>query len=579
MKWLILPLLALLVGVGLACSAGHGPVSTASQTPTATPATAADLPAGLVDFARQLDTTLATANVSQLAKSFTYQQWACLNGGSPPGAGPQCAPASPGVGGPGITLGVDGSEGDILDAESLTRYLADWTRNVPADGGSDIYGSGFPRVAAIAKMSPGALGSSVYGADVYAIITTKIAPPSLNQPAAQRTVLMFYAVEAPEGWLIPALLVTQVYFLDQNSEETQRTFTSWSRWLDVLGPTAATPLHSPISGWESPRSVRKVAFLDSSARLWVGNADGSDRHQLSDQVCGSGRWEFSQISWSRLGDRIGVLCPQPAISEPILEVYSAADGTLLGSVAGVYTYRWSPDGTRVAYEMVSSDNSYRPQVRIADLQSGSDALLVDNAVLLDWTSSDRLLVGENPDSTNARYTAAWYDSNTGRTAVAPEFDNGIPFWIAFDGKTAVVEDTIGSTRKDGAPMLNVINLDTGARVPINGAAVTVGITITRAVAINPYEAANQFFWVDSPDQKTMTISSASLDGRRITYLGRIEGAPIDLSWDGLMLYSPDTPASNVGALVIRDVISGAETQLSDIRIGAIRPPQPDDPRH
>src|SRR3990172_1685422 len=210
-----------------------------------------------------------------------------------------------------------------------------------------------------------------------------------------------------------------------------------------------------------------------------------------------------------------------------------------------------------------------PQVRVAGL-NGGDALIADDATLLDWTVTGRLLLGLNPESDPPIYSAVWYDPDSGAASPAAEFDNGTPFWIAFDGKTAVTGTKSPDLKSEIEFALTVLDLDTGVRVPINGKiAFPEGIIPRRAVAINPSEAAHQFFWVEASVGETMTLWSADLAGNRVSYLGTIEGYPIDLSWDGLLLY---TPASNVGALVIRDLIAGAETQLSDSRIGAVRPP-------
>ena len=571
---------AALVGASVVVLAGMGVLAwgvlrsgTPSERPGPTPSAAvSDFPPGFVELSRGVNDALATADVGFFGKRLLFQDWDCGTQ-SLPAAGPQCAPASPGTGELGIDIGTDGSEGAIYDAASAARTLFDWLHAVPSDGGSDAYGPGFPRVWAIAKAAPGSFGAQA-GEDLYAIIATKIWPATEVAPA-NRTVLTLFVTAGSDTWLISHLLHSRAYFLDPRNADTQRLFPRYALWADILGPGEPTPAWSPRSGWESPRSVRKIAFLDSSARLWVANADGSGRNQLDDQVCKDGRWQIATISWSPLGDRIGVLCPR-VDGEPVLEAYSAADGTSIATVNGVHDYRLSVDGSRIAYQTTSAGSTPPPQVRVAGL-SGGDTLIADDAILLDWTLTGRLLLGQNPEANPPTYSAVWYDPGSGATSPAPELDNGKPFWIAFDGKTAVVGSK-PSTRKDNTGFaLAVLNLGTGGRVPINGTIEFPNDTIPgRAVAINAYEAANQFFWVDSQDGQTMTVSSADLRGTRVSYLGTLKGQLVDLSWDGLLLY---TPASNTGALVIRDLISGAETQLSDTRIGAIRPPQPDDPRH
>jgi DNA-binding CsgD family transcriptional regulator len=542
----------------------------ATLAPSGTPSAGANVPSGVIDFARQIDSALSAANTGFFSKSIEFQNWDC-GGLAFPAGGPGCAQVATG-GTPAVVVGAYASEGAVYDGPSFALFMSDWTRNVDTGGAFDSYGKPLPRVEAIAKAIPQSIGADP-GQDIYAVIATKITPSAAPNPGG-REVLTFFVPANADPPVISFIERSPVSFLDSQSAESQGEFSSWTRWLDIIAPHEPTPTYAPGTGWTSPVSLRKVAFIDNNDVLRVANSDGSDRRQLAENAC-SGHWQFSSVSWSPLGDRIGVLCPPAAFPEATFDVYSAEDGSPIGSVEGVYDYRWSPDGTRIAYQTASAGSDPPPQVRIAGVGSGGDTLVADDAVLLDWAADGRIIIGQNPGAGDQpRYKAAWYDPASGQTTPAPEFDNGVPFWIAGDGKTAVLADSPPDA-KSGARALAVLNLSSGARTPINGGINYPSIAFPgNAVAINWYEAANQFFWASSPDGVTLTVSSADLGGARVTDLGRFNGGLTDLSWDGLLLYRDQTRG-----MVIRELVTGAETVFPDAVTGAIRPPQPDDPRH
>jgi DNA-binding CsgD family transcriptional regulator len=129
----------------------------ATLAPSGTPSAGANVPSGVIDFARQIDSALSAANTGFFSKSIEFQNWDC-GGLAFPAGGPGCAQVATG-GTPAVVVGAYASEGAVYDGPSFALFMSDWTRNVDTGGAFDSYGKPLPRVEAIAKAIPQSIGA------------------------------------------------------------------------------------------------------------------------------------------------------------------------------------------------------------------------------------------------------------------------------------------------------------------------------------------------------------------------------------------------------------------------------------
>lgn len=545
------------------------------------PSPAIHLPEDFLEFVGRLERALAEGSIDFFGKSTMYAEWDCSDSFFPAG-GPNCVQASPGTGVPAVLIGAYASEGEVYDALSYGRFLADWRRGID-ETASDEFGPPFPRVYALADMLP-EVGGEEPGEDTYAVIATRIAPDNPQiRGEIRREVLVFFVASRPEGWTITSLQRAPRHFLDPYGVEAveleiDKLFKLWVRWDDVRGRTEPLSSARPETGWEgNPRASRRIAYADAQMRLWTGSADGFDRRLIAERPCPSGG-EIKQqsLEWSPDGQMVSVICTNERGVEPSRATHSLAvyrlDGVRLTAVDGVNTYRWSPESRRIAYqttEILGSNPEAR--VRVFDVVSQVDRPVHDSAILLEWPRDDRLLLGLNPQHTDSdifvfpRYEAAWFDVETGETERVPRLDNRAQFWMATGGQKAVVLSG-QAQRKAGGANLAVFDFRTGEETSLHAAIGYPSEGIPKwMLAVS--SAADRIFWGDFGDSG-IAIYTATLDGVARTLLARIPGTVLDVSGDGLVLY---TPFENPGELRGLDALTGAETSISDRSLGALGP--------
>jgi dipeptidyl aminopeptidase/acylaminoacyl peptidase len=121
---------------------------------------------------------------------------------------------------------------------------------------------------------------------------------------------------------------------------------------------------------------KQVAFLserDGEPALWVVNADGSGGpRRLSGEAVGSGS---SNLRWSPDGAAIGFLGPSER--GPALYELDLATGSVIPRLHGVETFDWYLDRERVVYTPTTRAADLRMEMRVANILSGKEDVLLE----------------------------------------------------------------------------------------------------------------------------------------------------------------------------------------------------------
>ncbi len=552
--------LAGVLAIAAACGDDDAPSPTPTAAATLPPG---DIPAGVRDFASTLDRALTLGGVD-LVKLTSYGSWSCPNNYYP-APGPNCTEAAEGEGVAAVDIGAYGSEGDIYDAVSYGRFLYNWIYDALRDR-ADEYGTGAPRVYALADMpeefegEQGSLGT-------YEIIATRFA--AFADRTSQREVLAFYVTGMQEGWLITRLQRIPLDFLDPASEEARSVLTSWQPWDEPA------PGGELASRWHPLVADRKVAYLDTDNALHVATADASEDTVIADRVCKASEPTKEPLgSWSPDAHRIAVHCGigTPG-GRPFLEIYAVVGDGGPWTIENVAWWYWAPVGNRVVYQTGERLTAIDVNVvRMADLDSGEDTLVHDDAVLRAWPRQDQLLLGLNPgppttDVAPQTFDAYWYDLTTGATERIERFDTWAQFWICAPNTGKAIVLNRDALRKSGGVTLAVYDLATGEETPLTGLFIAYPSEGIPVRMVQPHPYSEHFVWADVDEGPGVAISQALLDGSNATFLDRVPGLLIDdLSPDGLVLYG-----SVDKAMTLRDTHTGAETTWENAVSGAISP--------
>jgi hypothetical protein len=557
----------------LVASFACGDNDTASPTPTqsATVTTTRDpvipfgeYPDGFIEFARELDAALSQGDAEFFEQNTWYGNWECPNNYYP-GGGPNCAESTSEGGTSAIVVGVEGSEGTVYDVPSYVRYMSDWMYDVEADG-SDEYGSGLPRVYAIADHQD-RFEPDVAEGETLEIVATRIAEADeLRGPS--RGVMTFFITDTSTGWLITHLLVEPVSFLDVNSVEAQEQgisdiYVSWQRWEEPAPSTGDRDRWA----YRNSTGFQEVAYIDGETNLHVTRADGTKDSVVTNEICDAvGGAKYNPITWSPGGSAIAVGCAGEGSSAGILEVYSVDDGTLISTVEDLelFRYHWAPRSPRIAYEVGRPST----EVRVHNVETGEDVLVHANARLLDWPEPERLILGLEPTLSTGvlpvtLYEAVWFDIQTGATERIPRFDDSTQFWLPDGGepREAIVLSREAAFKDDVGLLLAVYDLGTGAEITLVVGTAYPSEGIPRSM-IEP--GVGEFLSAAALDLTKPVVSLARTDGSYYRRLGEIPGL-LQMSLGGLVMYSsPET-----GSITLLDTATGAETVLEEATAAAL----------
>ena len=332
---------------------------------------------------------------------------------------------------------------------------------------------------------------------------------------------------------------------------------------DTPAPTLAPPVTAP-----------QLAYIDGAGDMWLADADGSGRRNLT------GGWGDSPrcprpmgLYWSSNGDWLACVGTGSAPDEQTsLWIVDPEGRPLMGMEPKAYLDRfsWSPTGEGYAYELVLPDSTRESDVEsigncgpqglslgdvrgslwspdgsqlaytkgpgdtlaIYDLASRQEKLVMDGLRPLAWVlgGKDLLVASDKPgDGMFATYAAYLLDPATGEQRRVPELDNDVQFWPSPDGRTVAF-----ITRQAGAE-ISFLDLTTGAVTPIPGAIPYAREWIPPDhVALSP--DGSQLSWADllpapAEGPRSVAIYRAGSDGSAKAKLGEIETVELRFSPD------------------------------------------------
>lgn len=308
----------------------------------------------------------------------------------------------------------------------------------------------------------------------------------------------------------------------------------------------------------------QMTYVGTNGGIWLVNAGGSGKRKLADNPCGSPPriWPNNDL-WSPNGDKFALVCRSPEGYDGSLHVVDET-GKFIAAVKGPTTFRWSPDGRQIAYQVGWPLPPETPtySVRVRDLATSQDSVLRENAILLEWPLPDRMLLGLNVHGGDSalQYDAQWLDVETGEISAVTRFDNLAPFWLTADAKAAIVLSRTAD-RDTGGAVLGTYNLETGQERPIPS-----GVIGYQSEGIPRWQVAvsadgQRVYWVDSDQEEGDALYSANIDGSGLSALGRVPGRVFALSGDGLVAYLGD--GRSPGTIFVADLKAGTTVEVAE----------------
>ncbi|MCY3961561.1 MAG: hypothetical protein OXG34_07840 [bacterium] len=255
---------------------------------------------------------------------------------------------------------------------------------------------------------------------------------------------------------------------------------------DFRAPDTSPFLESPVWSPDSTRIAFAVNYHDEpwdnnsdKGEIWVINHDATGLEKLVGPES-SPYEEIRQLTWSPDGSRLAYLAY--CCSRLSRDVYpdlwvidsNGTNANLLAESVGAIGYSWSPDGTKIVYSRVQTNNIWTVSV---DGTSQRELANVGAAFRPVWSpKGDRIAVGVISSSGNQREIWVFDSNGRNRQKIASsDYEFGTPpqrgevgFSWSFDGNQITYFDVQG-----GDIVLMVINGDGSNKRPVVTLAGTV----------------------------------------------------------------------------------------------------------
>lgn len=325
----------------------------------------------------------------------------------------------------------------------------------------------------------------------------------------------------------------------------------------TAAPTAA-PSPSPTPTPVPADLVEQLAYLGPDGEIRLVNADGSGDHVFSDVACGdpAEKVQHFSMAWSPDGSALGFVCASETSSSLTLVVLDE-DGGEIAHVPDVTRFRWSPDGSRIAYATLLEPFD----VGILDAETGATETLNDDAVLMEWAGPDSLLLGLEPvlGDLVIEFKAHLVDVESLESTAFPEFDNARMLWVGPNGGKMIVLTDQRDPEGSG-PGMAVYDFAQDLAVVIEGGYIGYPSEFIphEQLAFSPDGA--RVYWANAADAAT-SLWTASLEDAEAEKLGEVDSLFVAVSPSGLVASVGPPQEAALGIVVIEDLAAGTRVEV------------------
>lgn len=334
---------------------------------------------------------------------------------------------------------------------------------------------------------------------------------------------------------------------ENNSKSTPTASQAENPTLTFAGTVTPAPDLPEIS---HPPNPPRLAYEDKNGVMWLVDSEGTGRFRLTD------RCPAVDMQWSPDGNLL-------ACSYFTIRVFDLQGRTLWekNDTPNIAYLVWSPDSHQLAYRDIDG------AIHIADVNDGSDTVIVQNGFPIVWLADGRILAGLNvqEEVLGISYDVYWVDKSSGQSARAADFDESGILMFA-DRRRAIVSR---HQYQDNAEVV-LHDFVTGEESPLVAqgtdglrlSPVTIsldGLTFygTRRVDLAPTPTPNS--GGGSLPAFGMIVYECSIPYRECDSIGTVEGLLLSISGEGLVSYLE--PGDYWEPMRIADLRSGTVTYV------------------
>lgn len=333
---------------------------------------------------------------------------------------------------------------------------------------------------------------------------------------------------------------------------------------------SATPTARPAGSGETPigtpalrEPFEQLTYTGPDGAIRLVDANGANDHVFIEEPCNGSSSAWRALPWARDGERFTYLCPH---EQDFTLVVVDADGLEIARAEQVDTYKWSPDGRRVA--MQRHDGEWPDQtfeVSLLDVSNLAETVLAKDAQLLEWVGGEHVMLGRDLEFGGFDFLFdAYLHDVSGASEPMPRFDNQREFWVAPDGATAIVL-TEWDEERSGFRMA-VYEFGTGEETDIEGSAIGYPSEHIPDAQLAFSPDASTIYWTNA-NEEDPALWRASTAGGPAQLVASIGTSFAVVSPGGRVAYwgqppEPDAPETGQDVLTIEDAVGGGRVAIT-----------------